>query len=35
MEQYMNGNSPSAQAALGDAAKKENDRLEEYNSTVK
>jgi sn-glycerol 3-phosphate transport system substrate-binding protein len=35
MEQYMNGNSPSAQQALGDAAKKENDRLEEYNSTVK
>lgn len=35
MEQFLTGKSATAKAALDDAAKKENDRLTEYNSTVK
>lgn len=35
MEQFMLGKSPSAKAALDDAAKKANDNLDEYNSTLK
>ncbi|HET7079882.1 MAG TPA: ABC transporter substrate-binding protein [Chloroflexia bacterium] len=35
MEQFMLGTSPSAKAALDDAANKANDILDEYNSTVK
>ncbi len=35
MEQWMNGKVASPKAALDDAAKKSNDNLSEYNSTVK
>jgi len=35
MEQFMTGKVPTAKAALDDAAKKANDKLEEYNSTIK
>jgi len=35
MESFLTGKTASAKAALDDAAKKENDRLDEYNSTVK
>ena len=31
----MHGKTPSAKAALDDAARKSNDNLTEYNSTVK
>ncbi|MBN9390587.1 MAG: ABC transporter substrate-binding protein [Chloroflexi bacterium] len=35
MDNFMTGKASSAKAALDDAANKENDRLTEYNSTVK
>jgi sn-glycerol 3-phosphate transport system substrate-binding protein len=35
MDNFMTGTASSAKAALDDAADKENDRLTEYNSTVK
>ncbi len=35
MDQFMTGKFPTAKAALDDAAKKSNDALDEYNSTVK
>jgi sn-glycerol 3-phosphate transport system substrate-binding protein len=35
MEQFMTGKIPSAKAALDQAASQANDKLDEYNSTVK
>ncbi len=35
MESFMTGKTATAKAALDDAAKKSNDQLDEYNSTVK
>ena len=35
IDNFLTGKAPSAKAALDDAAKKANDKLEEYNSTVK
>jgi sn-glycerol 3-phosphate transport system substrate-binding protein len=35
MDNFWSGKTPNAKAALDEAVKKANDKLEEYNSTVK